>query len=105
MIRTENWEVVEIEELIKYLSDRYDDLEHIAINAILAYNPNSFVRITKEVLEAYIDFVYDELSILDKRDEEKIKLLNDVKEIYYHIIWGIEQGEIPKDFLVRMLEF
>lgn len=105
MIKTENWEVVDVETLIEYLSDRYNDPEHITINAILAYNPNSFARITKEVLEAYIDFVYDELCRIDKRNEEKIKTLNDMKEVYYHLIWAIEEKELPKDFLIHMLEF
>ena len=71
----------------------------------MAYNPNSFIRITEEVLEAYIDFEYDELRGVDKKNNEKIKFHNDRKEVYYHIIWSIEQNEIPKDFLVRMLEF
>lgn len=105
MIKTINWEVVDIENLTLYLSNRYNDPEHITINAILAYNPNSFVRITKEVLEAYIDFVYNELCTIDKRNEEKIKVLNDIKEVYYHLIWAIEEKELPEDFLIQMLEF
>lgn len=104
MIKTENWEVVEIEELIKYLSDRYSDSPDIIISA-MTQNPSSFVRITKEVLEAYIDFEYFELQEIDKKNEEKIKFHNDRKEVYYHMIWGIELNEMPKDFLVRMLEF
>ena len=56
MIRTIHWEVVDIETLIDYLSDRYDDSPDIICSAIMVYNSSSFVRITKEVLEAYIDF-------------------------------------------------
>lgn len=104
MIKTMHWEVVDIETLIDYLSDRYDDSPNIITSAIMVYNSSSFVRITKEVLEAYIDFEYDKLSRIDKRDEEKIKFYNDRKEVYYHILWTIEEKELPEDFLIHVIE-
>ena len=71
----------------------------------MAYNPNSFIRITKEVLEAYIDFECDELREVDKKNNEKIKFHNDRKEVYYHLLWAIEEKEMPEDFLIHVIEF
>lgn len=105
MIKVVHWEVVDIETLMNYLSDRYNDSPCIIASAIMAYNSSSFVRITKEVLEAYIDFEYDELSRIDKKDEEKIKFHNDRKEVYYHLLWAIVEKELPEDFLIHVMEF
>lgn len=105
MIKAILWEVVNIETLIVYLSDKYNDSPDVITSAIMAYNSSSFIRITKEVLDDYIDFEYDKLHGINKKDEEKIKFHNDRKEVYYHLLWAIIEKELPDDFLIHVLEF